>query len=206
MEGSSEKVKIMWNERYARTEFAYGKEPNDFLKGQIAEKGSGKVLCLAEGQGRNAVYLAGLGYEVTATDLSSVGLERTKELAKERDVAVATLQIDLGEYQIGSEAWDGIVCIFGHFPPSVRAHVLSQLHGSLKSGGFLLMEVYSTDQLDYGTGGPKETSMLYTLNELKTILGPSWDFKVLQQTEREINEGEYHNGNSSVIQVYARKK
>jgi 2-polyprenyl-3-methyl-5-hydroxy-6-metoxy-1,4-benzoquinol methylase len=196
----------MWNERYAETAFAYGKEPNDFLKQQIAQKGSGQVLCLAEGQGRNAVYLAGQGYDVTATDLSSVGLERTKELAKEKGVAVATLQVDLSEYQIGSEAWDGIVCIFGHFPPSVRTHVLSQLHGSLKSGGFLLMEVYSTNQLDYGTGGPKEISMLYTLSELETMLAPSWDFKVLQKTEREINEGEYHNGNSSVIQVYARKK
>ncbi|CAD5299045.1 MULTISPECIES: bifunctional 2-polyprenyl-6-hydroxyphenol methylase/3-demethylubiquinol 3-O-methyltransferase UbiG [unclassified Imperialibacter] len=196
----------MWNERYAKTEFAYGKEPNDFLKQQIAKKDSGKVLCIAEGQGRNAVFLAGLGYEVTATDLSSVGLERTKELAKEKGVAVATLQVDLGEYQIGSEAWDGIVCVFGHFPPSVRTHVLSQLHGGLKPGGFLLMEVYSADQLGYGTGGPKEISMLYTLSELETILGPSWDFKVLQQTEREINEGEYHNGKSSVIQVFGRKK
>ena len=196
----------MWNERYAKTEFAYGKEANDFLKETIHQKATGKVLCLAEGQGRNAVYLAGLGYEVTSVDLSEVGLQRTKELANEKGVEVATVQADLGEYKYGDSQWDGIVCIFGHFPPQVRKHVLGQLYGGLKKGGFLLMEVYSTDQLGYGTGGPKEISMLYTLNELETMLGSSWDFEVLHQTEREINEGEYHNGKSSVIQVFGRKK
>lgn len=196
----------MWNERYAEQKFAYGKEANDFLKAQLSDSGSAKILCLAEGQGRNAVYLAELGYQVTAVDLSSVGLDRTKELAKEKGVTVDTLQVDLGEYRLADEAWDGIVCVFGHFPPSVRTHVLSQLHGGLKPGGFLLMEVYSVDQLNYGTGGPKEASMLYQLEELKELLGTSWDFTILQQIEREVHEGTYHNGKSSVIQVFGRKK
>lgn len=196
----------MWNERYAEREFAYGKEANDFLKAQLSDDGSGEILCVAEGQGRNAVYLAELGYQVTAADLSSVGLDRTKELAKEKGVKVDTLQVDLGEYSVANEAWDGIVCVFGHFPPSIRTHVLTQLYGGLKPGGFLLMEVYSVDQLNYGTGGPKEASMLYRLEELKELLGTSWDFAVLQQTEREVHEGSYHNGKSSVIQVFGRKK
>jgi SAM-dependent methyltransferase len=197
---------LMWNERYAEPEFAYGKEGNDFLKQQLNKPGKGKVLCLAEGQGRNAVYLAGLGYDVTAADLSTVGLERTKELAGEKGVAVDTLHVDLGEYRLANQAWDGIVCIFGHFPPSVRTHVLKQIPAGLKPGGFLLMEVYSVDQLNYGTGGPKEASMLYQLDELRQLLGPDWEFTVLQQTEREVHEGPYHNGNSSVIQVFGRKK
>ncbi len=196
----------MWNERYAEAEFAYGKEPNDFLKEKINQKANGKVLCLAEGQGRNAVYLAGLGYDVTTVDLSNVGLERTLELAKERKVNVTTLQADLGTYLISEEAWDGIVCVFGHFPASVRRHILGQAHHGLKKGGFILIEVYSVDQLKHGTGGPKEASMLYQLDELKEILGPSWDLNVFHQIEREIQEGAYHNGMSSVIQVLATKK
>jgi SAM-dependent methyltransferase len=163
------------------------------------------VLCLAEGQGRNAVHLAKLGYDVTALDYSAVGLERAAELATKSGVNLTLLHADLSTYVFDSEAWDGIVSIFGHLPAPLRAKVNGQLRSALKPGGWLQMVGYHPKQLEYRTGGPQELSMLYTVDGLKDELGPGWDYEVAELVERELSEGPYHQGMSAFVHVFALK-
>lgn len=196
----------MWNDRFSEDEFAYGKEPNDFLASMSFDDTKGKVMCLAEGQGRNAVHLAGLGFNVTAVDLSDVGLQRTKELAIERQVSVDTICADLSTFEIEANSQDGIVMIFGHTPPVVRKHVHLQIVSGLKTGGFLLMEGYSKDQLKHKTGGPPVELLLYSLEELMKDFGDEFDWEIAHEIERDIIEGRYHRGKSAVVQLYGRKK
>jgi len=194
-----------WNQRFAEAEFAYGEAPHVSLAEQFCTPGTGRVLCLAEGQGRNAVHLARLGYDVTALDYSEVGLERAQELAARHGVSIQTLQADLSTYAFELEAWDGIVSIFGHLPAALRARVNAQLHGALKPGGWLQLVGYHPKQLEYGTGGPQEPSMLYTVEELKAELGPGWTYRVAELVERELEEGPYHRGMSAFVHLLVRK-
>ena len=195
-----------WNQRFAEAEFAYGEAPHISLAEQFCTPGSGRVLCLAEGQGRNAAYLAGLGYNVTALDFSEVGLQRAQELAARSGVTIHTLQADLSAYVFDPEAWDGIVSIFGHLPAPLRARVNAQLHGALKPGGWLQLVGYHPKQLEYGTGGPQELSMLYTVDGLKAELGPGWAYDVAELVERELEEGPYHRGMSAFVHILARSQ
>lgn len=111
----------MWNQRYSEEGFAYGTEPNDFLKDQYFRlQKEGRILCLAEGEGRNAVFLAMEGYSVTAVDQSSVGLQKAANLAIKHGVEITTRIVDLADYDLGSEVWDGIISIAAHVPPLLR--------------------------------------------------------------------------------------
>ena len=194
----------MWNERYAEPGFIYGTEPNDFLRSVADRIPSGPVLCLAEGQGRNAVYLASLGHDVVAVDQSPVGLQRARELAAARGVTIDTVVADLAEYRIAPGAWSGIVAIFMHLPPALRAHVLAASVHALAPGGAFVMEAYRPKQLEYRTGGPGEASLLPSLDDLRRELaGLRVEHGV--EIEREIHEGDYHSGHSAVVQVLAVK-
>lgn len=193
-----------WNLRYSENGFAYGTEANDFLRTQTFSEG-GKILCLAEGEGRNAVYLAEQGYEVTAIDMAYEGIEKTRDLAQMKNVSVKTICANLVEYEIAAEHWDGIVVIFGHFPEAVRKCVHGALYEALKKGGKLVMEAYSKDQLKFKTGGPMDENLLYSVEEISEDLSAFEDLEI-KQIEREIHEGKYHNGLSSVIQIVAHKK
>jgi len=196
----------MWDEVYGQEEYVYGKEPNQFIKQSLNSKGTGRVVCLAEGEGRNAVYLAGHGYEVTAVDSSAIGAAKCKALAEERGVNVKTVIADLADYQHDPESLDGVLMVFGHFPRPLRQHILTEAVKGLKKGGFLAMEVYSKEQLKYGTGGPPVPEMLYSLDELQKDIGQYFDFEIFRQIEREVVEGTKHDGLASVIQVYGKKR
>lgn len=193
-----------WNLRYSENGYAYGTEANDFLKTQTFPKG-GKILCLAEGEGRNAVYLAEQGYDVTSIDMAFEGIEKTHDLAQMKNVSVNTICADLAEYEIEAEHWDGIVIIFGHFPVLVRKCVHGSLYKALKKGGKLVMEAYSKKQLKFKTGGPMDENLLYSVEDLRKDLDQFEDLEI-NLVEREIHEGKYHNGRSSVLQVVALKK
>jgi cyclopropane fatty-acyl-phospholipid synthase-like methyltransferase len=195
--------KEFWNERYSESEFAYGKEANDFLKDQQFAEGS-KVLCLAEGQGRNGIFLAENGCQVTCVDYSSEAVEKTNELAKERGVEVEAIQSDLNDYDLGKQKWDGIVIIFGHFPPDLRKKVHTKIYPALKNGGKLVLEAYHKDQLNFKTGGPMNELMLYSREELLEDLQEFKNIKIDEKT-REVIEGKYHNGRAAVVQVVAVK-
>jgi len=194
----------MWNERYSAPAYAYGTEPNDFLRSIADRIPPGPVLCLAEGQGRNAVYLASLGHDVLAVDQSPVGLERAQELAASRGVTIATEVADLANFEIGRGKWSGIIAIFSHLPPDLRARVFGAAVEGLAPGGAFVLEAYRPKQLEYGTGGPREISLLMSLGALRNELaGLRIEHGV--ETEREIHEGEYHHGRSAVVQVLAFK-
>jgi SAM-dependent methyltransferase len=190
--------------RYAEPGWAYGTEPNDFLCRWAASFPSGPVLCLGEGQGRNAVHLALSGHEVTAVDLSAVGLARAQALAKERGTSLTTIQADLATFEMGDAAWGGIVAIFCHLPSAIRRDIHRRIPGALAPGGLLLLESYALGQLGRGTGGPKQPDYLPSLKEIREDFGPL-QLDLAQEIDREIHEGAYHQGVGRVIQVIARR-
>lgn len=193
-----------WNERFAEPEFAYGREPNDFLRESAAAIPPGPVLCLAEGQGRNAVFLAGLGHPVEAVDLSEVGLARARALAAEKGVAIRTTLADLLDFDMGQAAWSGIVSIFCHLPGPVRRAVHGRVAAALAPGGVLILEAYTPRQIAFGTGGPREAELLCHLDPLQeTFQGLEWD--IAREVDREVREGRYHNGMAAVVQLLGRK-
>jgi SAM-dependent methyltransferase len=194
-----------WNEKFSQTDFTYGTEPNDFLKSMAEKiKPRGNVLSLCEGEGRNGVFLAELGFHVVAVDGSSVGLEKARKLAEERKVEIQTIVADLADYKIEPDSWDAIVIIFGHLPVELRRSVNPSIVKGLKKGGVFVLEGYSQNQLQYDTGGPKDYSMLYDLGAVKSELA-GLDFEIARELEREIIEGKSHTGIGSVVQILARK-
>lgn len=193
----------MWDERYGAEAFAYGTEPNDFLVSVVEQlPPTGRVLCLAEGEGRNAVYLAGLGYEVHAVDASAVGLEKAQRLAQSRNVQIETRVADLADYVIEPGSWDAIVSIWCHVPPPVRERLHRQVEAGLRPGGVLVLEAYTPRQLEFGTGGPPVAEMMMTLESLRAEL-PGLDFRQAVETERDVVEGLYHTGRGAVVQLLA---
>jgi SAM-dependent methyltransferase len=195
-----------WDQRYGGPGYAYGTEPNAWLKDQ-AEcllGGGRRVLSLAEGEGRNAAYLASLGLDVTAVDQSSVGLAKAQALASERGVQFATVQADLGDYEFGLEAWDGIVSVWCHLPSALRRQVHAKVVKALKRGGWFILEAYGPGQLALGTGGPKDPDFLASEERLgEELRGLDW--RVRRVLRREVREGAYHEGLSEVVQLTGRK-
>lgn len=194
----------MWDERFASEEYAYGTEPNDFLVANATRIPSGRVLCLADGEGRNGVWLAQQGYDVTAVDLSTVGLEKARKLAASRNVSIKTIHADLAEFNIAPNEWDGIVAIFCHLPPPIRHRLFQQAVAGLHPNGVFLLEAYTPKQLEFKTGGPNSLELLMTRGALQDDLS-GLDFVIAQEVEREIHEGRFHNGRSATVQILASK-
>ncbi|GFH56200.1 SAM domain-containing protein [Chaetoceros tenuissimus] len=196
----------MWDKRYSEEGFAYGTEPNNFLARQSKKLNpNSNILCLAEGEGRNAVSLAKLGHRVVGVDSSSVGLEKAKNLAESEGVNIDVQVADLKDYDIGIEKWDAVVSIFAHLPPALRKDVHQRVVKGLKKGGVLLLEAYTPKQLEYKTGGPPITEMMMCLDDLmEEFDGLDFEFGIEQ--EREVIEGKYHTGKAYTVQVFARKK
>lgn len=194
-----------WDERYSTDEYVYGKEPNDFVREQATTiPPEARVLCLAEGEGRNAVFLAGLSHRVVAVDQSKVGLEKARKLAAERQVTVETVVGDLAELRIEPGGWDAIVSVWCHVPTDVRRDLHRRVVEGLRPGGVLILEAYTPRQLGYGTGGPPDPDRLMTLAGLREEL-EGLALEVAEETEREIHEGAKHDGLSHVVRIVARR-
>lgn len=193
-----------WNQRYAEPGWAYGQQPNDFVRAMADQIPAGPVLCLGSGEGRNAVYLAGLGHAVTAVDASTVGLEKTRRLAAEAGVVVTTIAEDLDTFSIAPGAWSGIVAIFLHLPPPLRRRVHAAAATGLAEGGVMLIEAYRPEQLALGTGGPPVREMLVTVADLREDLA-GLHLEVAREVERDVTEGRYHTGKAATAQVLARR-
>ncbi|HEX8724137.1 MAG TPA: class I SAM-dependent methyltransferase [Gemmatimonadaceae bacterium] len=193
-----------WDERYAETDFAYGTEPSAFLAAVACQIPDGPVLCLAEGQGRNAVFLARRGHAVTAVDQSAVGLGRARELAGAHGVTVECVAADLAHFEIEAGAWAGIVSIWAHLPPALRGAVYRRAVAGLRPGGVMVVEAYSPRQLEFGTGGPRAAELLVPRPALERELS-GLEFILAQDAEREVVEGKYHRGMGAVVQVLGRK-
>ena len=194
-----------WDERYDQDGFLFGTEPNDFLREQACRiPEGGRVLCLGDGEGRNGVWLAEQGYQVTSVDLSQVGLDKTRRFAKERGVSIETVYADLAEWPIEPQAWAGIVSIFCHMMPDERRHMHPRIVKGLKPGGVFLLEAYTPDQIDKGTGGPSNPDLLVTAEDIIPEID-GLNILLAQDIEREVIEGISHTGLASVTQVFAIK-
>jgi len=196
---------ISWDERYGAPGYFYGTAPNDFLLEHCGTiRAGGDVLCLAEGEGRNAVFLARQGFRVLAVDQSAVGLRKAEQLAAENGVRIDTVVADLAEFAVEPEHWDGIVSIWCHVPSALRRVLHRQVVAGLRSAGVFILEAYTPAQLDYGTGGPKDADLLPTLAELRDELA-GLDFVYGEERERNVREGHGHSGPSAVVDVVARR-
>lgn len=190
----------MWDDRYSEDGYAYGTEPNDFVREQAHRIPEGPVLCVAEGEGRNAVHLAELGHAVTAVDASSVGMQKAGALAEERGVTISTVVADLSTYAVEAGAWAGVVSVFAHVPPQVRVELHRKLVAGLRPGGVLILEAYTPDQIGRGTGGPPVPGPMMTLEGLRTELA-GLDLVIGRELVREVHEGRYHTGEAAVVQI-----
>lgn len=200
----------MWNERYAEDGFAYGSEPNDFLREALATHRpssapiTGRALCLAEGEGRNAVWLAQQGWQVRAVDLSAVGLAKAERLAASRGVQIETQVTDLDALELAEGSYELIVSIWAHVPPPLRRRVHTSVARALAPGGLFVLEAYAPANVGRGVGGPQDASLCMRLADLEAELpGLSTVYGV--EKERDVNEGKYHVGLSAVTQLVAQR-
>lgn len=193
-----------WDERYSREGWTFGTEPNDFLRQEANRIPQGQVLCLGEGEGRNSVFLAELGYEVVGVDRSQVGLDKAQALAQDRGVFVETVVSDIEDFDLKEGEWDGIVSIFFHLPAELRRRVHRSAVKGLSPGGILILEAYTLKQLEFGTGGPPDPEKLMSLDLLFEELD-GLEFLVAREIERDIHEGESHRGRGSVVQIVAAR-
>lgn len=205
MTNPAAKLAEFWNQRYGKEEFAYGTAPNDFLveyANRIPPRG--RVLCLADGEGRNGVWLATQGYAVTSVDIADEGMAKARRLAAEAGVALNTQVADLAGYDPGTAAWDGIVSIFMHLPPKLRREVFARCVAALRPGGVVLFEAYAKGQFGRGTGGPPDIELLVAADEVAQEF-PGCRILHAFHGLREVNEGRHHNGAGEVVQLVLQK-
>lgn len=193
-----------WEERYSAEEYVFGIEPNDFLREVVADLPTGTALCIAEGEGRNAVHLASLGWQVESFDLTEAGVRKTAALAQRRGVDVTSHVADAAEFDLGVDRWNLIVSIFAHMPPPVRRDLHSRVVRALRPGGVFVLEAYRPEQLGRGTGGPPVAELMMPLTALRDeLVGLELEHAV--ELERSVVEGSGHTGEAAVVQVVARR-
>lgn len=199
-----------WDERYGSEEFIYGKEPNEYFKEKIQELPIGKALFPAEGEGRNAVYAAKLGWKVSAFDQSKSAKKKALSLAEQSEVLIdyEVLNMDNCDYQSGT--FDALTFIYAHFPVESRRNYHRQLTQYLRKDGHIILEAFSKKHTENqkqnpNAGGPGDIDMLYDLEELKEDF-EGFEFLEAYETKTELSEGEHHKGNATVIRILAQKK
>lgn len=206
----SEAWQKRWDERYSKKEYAYGVEPNVFLKEQLEKLNAGKILFGAEGEGRNAVFAARRGWKVSAFDISPEGRKKALQLAETNQVEIDYQVGQLPDLNFKPEQFDAIALIYAHFPPSIRSEYHKLLSKTLRKGGIVILEAFSKDHLEYReknpeVGGPKDLDSLLSIEEIKADF-EDYEILELEQKEIELKEGLYHNGKGSVIRFVGRKK
>lgn len=195
-----------WETRFAGVDYAFGTAPNAFLAAcKTLLPASGRALAIADGEGRNGVWLAQQGLQVLSLDFSPSGQRKAKELARARGVDVAFELADAHVWAYPESAFDVVVEIFGQFsPPAERARKWAGMRKALKPGGLLIIQGYTPKQLEYGTGGPKQIENLYTRALLEDAFRGYRDMTIAED-EVELREGTSHAGMSAVINFTARK-
>ena len=194
----------MWDEKFSQNEYFYGTKPNEFLVSASEYIPSGRVLCLADGEGCSSIYLAEKGFAVTAVDSSFVGLEKAVALAKQKKVKIETVHADPADFNIEPDSWEGIVSIFTHFPKNIQKRINRRTFEGLKKGGTFILESYPPKQLEFNTGKPPTDDLMFILPDLKRELR-GLIFLIAQETEREIIDENGHTGAGAVIQILGKK-
>src|SRR5208337_2057474 len=195
-----------WNALFARDDFHFGEEPNAFLRAQAHRMRHGSsVLCVADGEGRNSVWLAEQGFQVTAFDFAPNAVAKAKRLAQRRNVSVAHELGDAYTWPWTAKRYDALVAVFIQFlPPDSRGSVFAGMKSAVEPGGLFLLEGFRPEQVDHGTGGPPRREHMYTREWLETMFS-GWEILVLKDYEAMIQEGKAHNGISALIDLVARK-
>jgi len=199
-----------WNDRYSEEAFAYGELPNNYLKEQLEKLEAGSILFPAEGEGRNAVFAARLGWETSAFDISSEGKNKALKLAEKHNVKIDYQVGELQGLHYRQGQFDAIALIYAHFPAAVKSSIHKELNKCLRTGGLVIFEAFSKKHLDYlakneKAGGPKDIGSLFSMEEIRADFA-NYYFMELAETEIELNEGLYHNGKGSVVRFVAQKR
>ena len=193
-----------WDDRYSIAEYVYGTAPNRWLEAEAHRiPAGGRVLSLGEGEGRNAVWLAEQGHRVVAVDASPVGLEKALRLAEARGVELTTVVADVATWRPERASYDGVVLVFLHLPPRIRAAVHAAAAAALRPGGVVILEAFTPRQLAFSSGGPRQPEMLYEPAEIRAEFpGVAWE--VLEEVEVELVEGTFHAGRAAVVRGVGR--
>ncbi len=200
-------AKEFWNKRFDKEEFIFGKEPNEYLvlQAETYLKSNQKVLCIADGEGRNGVWLAKQGMQVVGFDVSDIALQKAKQFAIDNQVEIAYSLSDTDGFDWQENTYDAVIGIFIQFAePQMRARIFKQVHKALKPGGILILQGYTLKQLEYKTGGPSLKDHLYTEDIIREL---AKEFQILDLRcyEQELNEGARHAGISALLGLVARK-
>jgi len=199
----------IWNQRYAQTSYAYGELPNVFFESTLKDLHPGKLLLPAEGEGRNAVYAAKMGWHVDAFDLSDSGKNKALALAEKNHVSIHYQVADVANIQFPLASFDAIALIYAHFPAEDKSAYHKQLSNYLKIGGVLIFEAFSKSHVSYqaenpAVGGPKSLEMLFSIEELENDF-KGFEFHYLKEEIVDLNEGLYHKGKGAVIRMIGKK-
>ncbi len=195
-----------WQSRFAATDYVFGTEPNAFLKAEAHQLEPGmKVLCIADGEARNGVFLAEQGMQVTSQDFSPNAQTKARALAEKRGVTLNFVLADITEYDWPDGTYDAVVGIFFQFlAPDARDDVFRGIRRAVRPGGLILIEGYTPNQLDYGTGGPKQRENLYTEALLQEAFGDLSACEI-RAYDSEVQEGAGHSGMSALVDLVARR-
>jgi ubiquinone/menaquinone biosynthesis C-methylase UbiE len=199
-----------WDERYRDSEYAYGEQPNKYLEEQLGKLPVGKILFPAEGEGRNAVFAARQGWQVSAYDISNEGQKKALQLAQKNHVSI--------DYQVGplqtlnykEGQFDVIALIYAHFPADIKSALHKELDKYLRKGGTVIFEAFSKTHITFNeknekVGGPRDIASLFSVEEIRNDFH-NYEIIELMEKEIELHEGLYHNGRASVIRFVGRKK
>lgn len=197
-------MKDFWNARYKEQAFAYGTKPNEFFKDNIDKLSAGNILLPAEGEGRNAVYAASKGWYVTAFDFSEEAKNKTLKLAQQYDVSVNYEVMNVVNFSIENALFDVVGLFYAHFPIQLRADFHQKVVQVLKNQGLIIFEAFHKNQLNYTSGGPKDLSMLFSVEEVEKEFAC---LKILSLEDKiiDLDEGLYHQGKGHVVRMIATK-
>ncbi len=193
-----------WDERYAKEEYAYGKEPNAYFKLVIDKLPAGQLLVPGAGEGRDAVYAAKLGWDVLAFDQSAQGREKALRLAAEQNVTIQYDLMDVADFITTPESFDAVALIYFHLPERLRTDFHNKITGCLRPDGAIILEAFNPKQLQNTSGGPKEASMLITSALLQDEFA-DLSIKNNEEIEVSLNEGQFHFGKADVVRFLATK-
>lgn len=194
----------MWNNKFGSENYLYGTNPNKFLVETLEKLTPGRILFVGEGEGRNAVYAAKLGWQTDAIDYSEVGKEKADKLAAQNGVTINYSVMDLKEFSPDPETYDVVVNIFVHLPNGLRNEVHQKLVHSLKPGGKFILEAFDIEQLKFNSGGPKDEELLYTLDILIEDF-IDLEFEKLEKLTINLDEGPGHKGEAMVLRFIGKK-